>query len=154
PRRGPHDLVHHQASPGGVPALQSPQQLAHERSWDRAAQPAEIPPFAGPLELDEQGDHVAPHVGSDLAAQPLEIAAMEVADNRGGLIAADAAGVEDPVPKFGVSRASGGADVQAFIKTAQTLEDLAPEGHVGPRADVPDRAASSARGRVEVRPEI
>jgi hypothetical protein len=72
----------------------------------------------------------------------MNVASVVVVDHGRRFITTDAARAQNPVPILGISRASGGADVQAFVESAKTVEDLTAKGHACARAYSPDRAAS------------
>jgi hypothetical protein len=101
--------------------------------------------------LHQQSDNVAPHVGAQLASEPFKVASVVVIDHGRGFVATDATRAQDPVPILRIARAPGGADVQAFVESAETVEDLTAKGHARAGAYSPHGAASPSGLLVERR---
>src|SRR6185312_14094691 len=100
--------------------------------------------IAAALVLDQQRRRMAAHVGMDLAGQRVRVAAVEVPHDGAGFVAASRTGAEHAMPELRVARAARRAMAQALIEQAYLVEHLAPEGHIGAGADLPDRRAAAA----------
>jgi hypothetical protein len=79
---------------------------------------------------------------------------MKVIDDRARLVTADSAGVQDPIPEFGVAGTAGCTDVETLVESTNLVEHLPAKSHIGAGADLPGRAASLPGLGIEYRAKI
>ena len=102
------------------------------------------------LELDEQGDDMAPHVAVELFGEVAPIGPVVVEYDSRGRIAAPLTLCKHAVPQLGVFAASGSACPQSLLEEPEAIEDFTSESHVRARSNPPDRYADALR-RLEER---